>query len=141
MYSWCQKMFRRGSPSAFAKLLVVFCVSCFSRPDPYLLGAERVGVNPARCLVVEDAPAGVRSGRAAGCKTLGLITSHTREQIEEAKPDYVVPNLARYVHDASSRIFERLIIPCQCHHEACREWRGGDAYDRVICPLPAIYTT
>ncbi|OJT10366.1 Sugar phosphatase YfbT [Trametes pubescens] len=63
-------------------------------PDPYLLGAERVGVNPARCLVVEDAPAGVRSGRAAGCKTLGLITSHTREQIEEAKPDYVVPNLA-----------------------------------------------
>ncbi|EIW61472.1 phosphatase [Trametes versicolor FP-101664 SS1] len=63
-------------------------------PDPYLLGAERAGVDPARCLVVEDAPAGVRSGRAAGCKTLGLVTSHTREQIDEAKPDYVVPNLA-----------------------------------------------
>ena len=65
------------------------------RPDPYLLGAKRAGVDPARCLVVEDAPAGVRSGKAAGCKTLGLITSHTREQLEEVKPDWLVPNLAR----------------------------------------------
>lgn len=95
-------MYRRGSLSAFAKSLIIFVVSYFSRPDPYLLGAERAGVDPARCLVVEDAPAGVRSGRAAGCKTLGLVTSHTREQIDEAKPDYVVPNLARYVHDAPS---------------------------------------
>ncbi|KAI0774061.1 phosphatase [Fomes fomentarius] len=63
-------------------------------PDPYLLGAKRAGVDPARCLVVEDAPAGVRSGKAAGCKTLGLITSHTREQLEEVKPDWLVPNLA-----------------------------------------------
>ncbi|CDO71402.1 hypothetical protein BN946_scf184908.g160 [Trametes cinnabarina] len=64
-------------------------------PDPYLLGAKRCGVDPSRCLVVEDAPAGVRSGKAAGCKTLALITSHTREQIAEAQPDYVVSNLSR----------------------------------------------
>ena len=65
------------------------------RPDPYLLGAKKCGVDPKRCLVVEDAPAGVRSGNAAGSKTLAVITSHTREQIEEAKPDFIVPNLAR----------------------------------------------
>ncbi|PIL36938.1 hypothetical protein GSI_00629 [Ganoderma sinense ZZ0214-1] len=65
------------------------------RPDPYLLGAKRAGVDPSRCLVVEDAPAGVRSGNAAGCKTLGLITSHSREQMEEVKPDWLVSNLAR----------------------------------------------
>ncbi|KAI0824714.1 phosphatase [Trametes gibbosa] len=64
-------------------------------PDPYLLGAKRCGVDPARCLVVEDAPAGVRSGNAAGSKTLALITSHTREQVNEAKPDYVVSNLSK----------------------------------------------
>ncbi|OBZ77173.1 Sugar phosphatase YfbT [Grifola frondosa] len=64
------------------------------RPDPYLLGAKQCGANPSRCLVVEDAPAGIRSGRAAGCKTLGLITSHTSEQIEASQPDYVVKNLA-----------------------------------------------
>ncbi|KZT13020.1 phosphatase [Laetiporus sulphureus 93-53] len=63
-------------------------------PDPYLLGAKLCGVDPRRCLVVEDAPAGVRSGRAAGCRTLGLLTSHTREQVEAAKPDFLVKDLS-----------------------------------------------
>ncbi len=79
--------------------LPVFVIGCcpdtFHRPDPYLLGAKRAGVDPSRCLVVEDAPAGVRSGRAAGAKTLGLITSHTREQMEEVQPDYLVTNLSK----------------------------------------------
>lgn len=65
------------------------------RPDPYLLGAKLCGVNPERCLVVEDAPNGVRSGNAAGCKTLALLTSHTREQIDSAAPDFVVQDLSR----------------------------------------------
>ncbi|PCH41478.1 phosphatase [Wolfiporia cocos MD-104 SS10] len=63
-------------------------------PDPYLLGAERCGVDPTRCLVVEDAPAGVRSGNAAGCKTLALLTSHTREQVVAAEPDFIVKDLS-----------------------------------------------
>lgn len=41
-------------------------------PEPFLLGAERVGADPERCLAVEDAPAGVESGRAAGTVTAGL---------------------------------------------------------------------
>lgn len=41
-------------------------------PEPFLLGAERVGVAPGRCLVVEDAQAGVDSGQAAGSVTAGL---------------------------------------------------------------------
>ncbi len=44
-------------------------------PQPYLDGAARRGVDPARCLVVEDAPAGLASGRAAGCATLALTTT------------------------------------------------------------------
>lgn len=63
-------------------------------PDPYLLGAKKAGADPKKCLVVEDAPAGIRSGQAAGCKTLALVTSHTREQMEATKPDYLVTNLA-----------------------------------------------
>ena len=35
-------------------------------PDPYLLAAERLGVDPAACLVLEDAPTGIAAGRAAG---------------------------------------------------------------------------
>ena len=86
----------KGKPEyVLTSLTSILLLTLISRPDPYLLGAKRAGVDPARCLVVEDAPAGVRSGKAAGCKTLGLITSHTREQLEAVEPDYLVPNLAR----------------------------------------------
>ncbi|MBK6887977.1 MAG: HAD-IA family hydrolase [Tetrasphaera sp.] len=40
--------------------------------------ARRLGVSPADCLVVEDAPAGLASGRAAGCTTLAVTTTSTR---------------------------------------------------------------
>ncbi|GJE84272.1 phosphatase [Phanerochaete sordida] len=63
-------------------------------PDPYLLGAKRCGVDPKRCLVVEDAPAGVRSGNTAGCKTLALLTSHTRAQVEAASPTFIAKDLS-----------------------------------------------
>ncbi|KAH9040695.1 hypothetical protein EDB85DRAFT_1858639, partial [Lactarius pseudohatsudake] len=46
--------------------------------------------------VVEDAPAGVQSGRAAGCKTLAVTTSHPRERMVASRPDYLVENLSRH---------------------------------------------
>ncbi len=39
-------------------------------PDPYLLAAERLGVDPADCLAVEDSPTGAASASAAGCRVL-----------------------------------------------------------------------
>jgi sugar-phosphatase len=45
-------------------------------PDPYLLAAERLGVDPARCLVLEDAPSGIASGRAAGMTVWAVATTH-----------------------------------------------------------------
>ena len=44
-------------------------------PEPYRLGAERLGLAPADCVVVEDAPAGLVSGKAAGCYVLAVTTS------------------------------------------------------------------
>lgn len=41
-------------------------------PDPYLLGAEKLGLKPEECVVVEDAPAGILSGLAAGCKVIAV---------------------------------------------------------------------
>jgi len=41
-------------------------------PDLFLLAAERLGVEPAQCLVIEDAEAGIAAGKAAGMRTLGL---------------------------------------------------------------------
>ncbi|WP_369052953.1 HAD-IA family hydrolase [Kineococcus terrestris] len=48
------------------------------KPDPacFLLGARRLGVEAADCLVVEDAPAGLAAARAAGCATLAVRTTH-----------------------------------------------------------------
>ncbi|MFM9082938.1 MAG: HAD family hydrolase [Actinomycetota bacterium] len=41
-------------------------------PEPYLLAAERLGVDPARCLAIEDSPTGVASALAAGCTVLAV---------------------------------------------------------------------
>ena len=67
------------------------------KPDPtcYLLGKERLGLGPEhQVLVLEDSPAGIISGKAAGCKVLGLVTSHTAEQVLAAEPDWIVRDLA-----------------------------------------------
>ncbi|TCD62951.1 hypothetical protein EIP91_006214 [Steccherinum ochraceum] len=71
-------------------------------PAPYLAGARRLGADPTRCLVIEDAPSGLLSGRAAGCKTIAVCTSHTREKILQsgAAPDYIVKDLSRWAHVA-----------------------------------------
>ena len=45
-------------------------------PAPYLMGAKLLGFPPQRCLVVEDAPAGVASAKAAGCPVIGVLTTH-----------------------------------------------------------------
>ena len=46
-------------------------------PDPWLLGAERLGVDPAECLVVEDAVAGLEAAREAGCRGLVAVRTTT----------------------------------------------------------------
>jgi len=62
-------------------------------PDIYLRAAERVGLEPARCVVVEDAPAGIASGRSAGMKVIGLIGTHAGPVLRDAGADRVVENL------------------------------------------------
>lgn len=51
-------------------------------PDCYLKGAERFGVSPAECVVLEDSINGLKSGRAAGMYVVGLTTTNTKENIE-----------------------------------------------------------
>lgn len=51
-------------------------------PDCYLKGAERFGVSPDECVVMEDSINGLKSGRAAGMYVVGLTTTNTKENIE-----------------------------------------------------------
>jgi len=60
-------------------------------PEPYLKGAERLGVNPSACLVIEDAPAGIQSARAGGMKVIGLASTYAPADLREA--DAVVQRL------------------------------------------------
>ncbi|KAL1887168.1 DL-glycerol-3-phosphatase [Ceratocystis pirilliformis] len=67
------------------------------KPDPqcYLMGREKLAMADTnkQILVLEDSPAGIRSGKAAGCKVVGLVTSHTAEQVAAAGPDWIVEDL------------------------------------------------
>ncbi|MEU6027749.1 MULTISPECIES: HAD family hydrolase [Streptomyces] len=60
-------------------------------PEPFLLAARRLGVDPARCVVFEDAPAGLQAGRAAGMTTVALTTTH---RAAELTADVVVEDLS-----------------------------------------------
>jgi sugar-phosphatase len=53
-------------------------------PEPYRRGAELLGFSPGECVVVEDAPSGVGSGVAAGCRVLGVLGTHPIEQLRAA---------------------------------------------------------
>ena len=63
-------------------------------PDAYLKGAEVLGFAAQECVVVEDAPAGVRSGKAAGARVIGLCTTMASREIRDAGADWVVQDCA-----------------------------------------------
>ncbi|MEY4674818.1 MAG: Beta-phosphoglucomutase [Planctomycetota bacterium] len=63
-------------------------------PDIFLAAAERLGLAPSQCLVVEDAPNGVRAGVAAGMRVLGISSNHAPEELLEVGAVQVVPELA-----------------------------------------------
>ncbi|MDP9315024.1 MAG: HAD family phosphatase [Chloroflexota bacterium] len=50
------------------------------KPDPqvFLVAAQKLGVPPERCIVVEDAPAGIEAGRRAGMRTIGVLSTHAQ---------------------------------------------------------------
>jgi mannitol-1-/sugar-/sorbitol-6-phosphatase len=54
------------------------------KPDPegYLLAARELGADPADCIVLEDAPAGVQAGRAAGMHVVGITTTHDPAELD-----------------------------------------------------------
>jgi len=62
-------------------------------PAPYLKGAELLGVNPAECLVIEDAPAGIQSAHAGGMQVIALTSTYPASALSEA--DVVIQKLVQ----------------------------------------------
>lgn len=61
-------------------------------PEIYILTANRLGLHPEECLVVEDALSGMKAAKAAGCKCLAITSSFRAEEFDQA--DWVVKDLS-----------------------------------------------
>ena len=62
-------------------------------PDLFLEAAKQLGLDPARCLVVEDAENGCQAAKAAGAMCLGLTTSFSADALRAAGADWTAPDL------------------------------------------------
>ncbi|BCY16396.1 haloacid dehalogenase [Leptolinea sp. HRD-7] len=63
-------------------------------PEPYLAGAKKVGVAPERCLVVEDAPAGIQAAKAAGMRVVAVASTHSHDVLEMNGADMVLDKIS-----------------------------------------------
>lgn len=61
-------------------------------PEIYLSTARQLGVTPNECIVFEDTPSGIASGKDAGMTVVGILTSHTPEELKRA--DFIVNDFA-----------------------------------------------
>lgn len=64
-------------------------------PEPYLAGAKGLGIAPKRCVVVEDAPAGIEAGKKAGMQVIGITTTLTGEELIASGADLVIDHATR----------------------------------------------
>lgn len=76
------------------------------KPDPevFVMTARKIGLAPAQCVVVEDAVAGVRAGKGAGCAVVALTGTARREQLFEA--DIIVDSL----RELTPETFKKLVF-------------------------------
>lgn len=61
-------------------------------PEPYVAGAAALGCEPEDCVVIEDAPAGVRAGRAAGARVIAVQTTARSDELLAAGTNWLVPD-------------------------------------------------
>jgi beta-phosphoglucomutase len=79
------------------------------KPDPqvFLVAAERLGVSPNHCVVIEDAVAGVQAAKAGGMKCIAVdfVSHHGQAALRSAGADLVVKNLEEVTVDSVRRLF------------------------------------
>jgi sugar-phosphatase len=64
-------------------------------PEPFLKAAKILGINPTDCLVVEDAAAGIRAGKAAGSRVIAFPTTSEQQLLVDAGADWVVKDCSK----------------------------------------------
>ena len=61
-------------------------------PEPYRKAAECLGFSSANCIVIEDAPAGIKAGKGAGSRVIAFPTTVTMPELQKAGPDWIIEN-------------------------------------------------
>jgi mannitol-1-/sugar-/sorbitol-6-phosphatase len=80
-------------------------------PEPYQKAAAVLGFSTSDCIVVEDAPAGVCAGKAAGARVIGLPTTMAKHDLESAGADWIVANCAAITtHNRDGALFLDLAL-------------------------------
>jgi sugar-phosphatase len=72
-------------------------------PEPYLKGAAALHLHPQFCVVLEDAPSGTRSGKAAGARVLAVRTTTSEDALLAAGADWIVNDCASLQFDANAK--------------------------------------
>ncbi|RJL30553.1 HAD family phosphatase [Bailinhaonella thermotolerans] len=90
---WAEEMLTKLEVRELFPLVISAEDVSVGKPDPsgYLMAAERLAVDPSRCVVFEDSIAGITAAKAAGMACVGLTTTH--EPHELAGADLVVADL------------------------------------------------
>jgi sugar-phosphatase len=72
-------------------------------PEPYCKGAQALSFAPEDCVVIEDAPAGIRSGKSAGARVVALQTTERDDLLLEAGADFIVKDCSALQLDPAAR--------------------------------------
>jgi sugar-phosphatase len=79
-------------------------------PEPYLKGAQILGLPASKCIVFEDAPAGIRAGKAAGARVVALRTTTSDAELQQAGADWIVDNCAELFLDSPQGVEELVLL-------------------------------
>ncbi len=76
-------------------------------PDVFLLAAERLRIEPSRCVVIEDAPVGVAAAKAAGMPVIGFVGTHPAETLRAAGVDHVATHMRDITPDVVASLLQK----------------------------------
>ncbi len=93
-------------------------------PEPYTKGAQMLGFKSTDCVVVEDAPAGIRAGKAAGSRVIGLRTMLSDEELLSCGADWLLDNCGGVKLESVSRDCLALALHTGSEAYECRERDG-----------------
>jgi sugar-phosphatase len=130
---------RAGLPSP----RVLVCAEDVARgkpdPDVYVSAATALGVSPSDCIVIEDAPAGVRAARAAGMAVIALTTTHSRENLlADAWAPSLAPIKIRRVDQGRLRMAEQGLEDFRTEMTFAVQWSHAALRERATDTRPEL---